>query len=66
MIRTPEILVEYKRDSLIEQEHYGYIIVADKEHIIDSKGDSANYPFFFFLCAKPLQASLLIDYGMDI
>ena len=66
MIRTPELLVEFKRDGLVEQEHYGYIIVSDKEHIIDSKGESANYPFFLRSCAKPLQASLLIDYGMDI
>ena len=65
MIRTPELLVEYKRDGLVEQEHYGYIMLCDRERIIESSGESANYPFFLRSCAKPLQASLMIDYGMD-
>lgn len=62
----PEILVKYIRDGLIEQEHFGYMIVSDGQHIIDSKGETNGYPFFLRSCAKPLQASLLIDYGMDI
>lgn len=65
MIRTPELLLEYRRDGLVEQEHYGYIIAANKNRIIDSKGSSREYPFYLRSCAKPLQASLLIDYGFD-
>lgn len=62
----PEILVKYIRDGLIEEEHFGYMIVSDGQHIIDSIGETGGYPFFLRSCAKPLQASLLIDYGMDI
>ena len=66
MINSPEILVKYVRDGLIEQQHLGYVLVANKERVIDSKGESNGYPFYLRSCAKPLQASLLIDYGMDI
>ena len=62
---NPERLVKYVRDGLIEQEHFGYIVLANKNRVIDSTGDSGNYPFYLRSCAKPLQASLLIDFGMD-
>ena len=62
---NPEKLVKYVRDGLIEQEHFGYIVLADKTRVLDSTGDSGNYPFYLRSCAKPLQASLLIDFGMD-
>lgn len=61
----PELLVEYIRDGLVEQEHYGFIVLADKERAFDFTGDAKNYPFYLRSCAKPLQASLIIDYGMD-
>lgn len=62
---TPAKLVIYKRDGLIEQEHFGYVIRADKNKIIEKIGEDANYPFFLRSCAKPLQAALMIDYGLD-
>jgi len=62
---TAEILIKYIRDGLVEQEHFGYLMVSDKTHIIDSKGESKDTPFYLRSCAKPLQASLLIDYGVD-
>ena len=62
---TAEILIKYIRDGLVEQEHYGYLLVCDKTHIIDSKGETNETPFYLRSCAKPLQASLLIDYGVD-
>ena len=61
----PELLVEFVRDGLVEQEHYGFIVLADKNRAFDFTGDAKNYPFYLRSCAKPLQASLLIDYGMD-
>lgn len=61
----PELLVEFVRDGLVEQEHYGFIVLADKNRAFDFTGDAKSYPFFLRSCAKPLQASLLIDYGMD-
>lgn len=61
----PELLLEYARDGLIDQEHYGFIVLADKKRAFDFTGDAKNYPFYLRSCAKPLQASLLIDYEMD-
>lgn len=66
MHNKPALLVEYIRDGLCEQEHYGYVVLADKTHPFDFTGDDNKYPFYLRSCAKPLQASLLIDYGMDI
>lgn len=65
MLNKPAKLVEYIRDGLVEQEHYGFLIYADKNKIIEKIGENNDYPFFLRSCAKPLQASLLIDYGMD-
>lgn len=61
----PSLLVEFERDGLVEREHHGFIVLADKDRSFDFTGDDKNYPFYLRSCAKPLQASLLIDYGMD-
>lgn len=63
--KTPELLVQYIRDGLAEQEHYGYIVLANKERAIDFTGDSKNEPFYLRSCAKPLQAALIIDFELD-
>ncbi len=65
MENSPSRLVEYIRDGLVEQEHYGFIIHACGEGIIKSYGETFGYPYFLRSCAKPLQASLIFDYGMD-
>lgn len=64
-MNSPERLVKYVRDGLVEQEHFGYIVLADKNRILEYTGESGNQPFYLRSCAKPLQASLLIDFGMD-
>lgn len=61
-----EVLVQYKRDGLIEQEHRGFIVLANKEHAFDFTGDTKGYPFYLRSCAKPLQASLIVDYNLDL
>ena len=61
----PAKLVTYNRDGLIEREHFGYIVRCDKIHTVEKLGDDKNYPFYMRSCAKPLQASLLIDYELD-
>lgn len=61
----PELLIEYERDGLVDQEHYGFIVLSDKNRAFDFTGDAKNYPFYLRSCAKPLQASLIIDFGMD-
>lgn len=63
--KEPELLVQYIRDGLAEQEHYGFIVLANKQKAIDFTGDSKNQPFYLRSCAKPLQASLIIDFGLD-
>lgn len=64
-MNSPEKLVKYVRDGLVEQEHFGYIVLADKNRVLEYTGESGNQPFYLRSCAKPLQASLLIDFGMD-
>lgn len=66
MNKTPELLVKYVRDGLAEQEHYGYVVLADKKHAFDFTGDTKNQPFYLRSCAKPLQASLIIDFDLDL
>ena len=53
----PELLLEYARDGLVDQEHYGFIVLADKKRAFDFTGDAKNYPFYLRSCAKPLQAN---------
>ena len=58
----PEVLVKYLRGTLVEEEHAGFRVLADKERIIEYTGETGHYPFYLRSCAKPLQAALLIDY----
>ncbi|MDR1327049.1 MAG: asparaginase [Heliobacteriaceae bacterium] len=58
-------LVKYIRDGLVEQEHFGFIVLANKEKVIERIGEDHDYPYFLRSCAKPLQASLAADYGLD-
>jgi len=60
-----EKLVEFVRDGLVETEHYGYVVRCSEKHVAEKIGDDKNYPFYLRSCAKPLQASLLVDYGLD-
>ena len=65
LMLSPAKLVVYMRDNLIEQEHFGYIVRADKTRILERSGEDKNYPFYLRSCAKPLQAALIIDYELD-
>lgn len=61
----PTKLIEYIRDGLVEQEHLGFFVKVSANGLITKLGDDNNYPFYFRSCAKPLQASLLIDFALD-
>lgn len=61
----PEKLLEFIRDGLVEQEHYGFFVKMNPDGTFDEIGENKEYPFYLRSCAKPLQASLLIDYGVD-
>jgi L-asparaginase II len=62
---SPKKLLEFVRDGLVEQEHYGFFVKLNSKGDFFELGYSACYPFYLRSCAKPLQASLLIDYGVD-
>lgn len=61
----PVKLVEFIRDGLVEQEHYGLFLKLSKNGNVLKIGEDNNYPFYLRSCAKPLQAALLIDYELD-
>ena len=56
----PQRLVKYFRDGLVEQEHLGFVVSSGFEF-----GETFGYPFYLRSCAKPIQASLILDYDLD-
>ena len=65
IFNSPDTLIKYIRDGLVEEQHFGYVMLMNKIHVVDRLGESGNYPFYLRSCAKPLQAALMIDFGMD-
>ncbi len=53
------IRVEYVRDGLVDEFHEGLF-----ERL--SKPQNIPAPYYLRSCAKPLQATLLVDYGIDL
>lgn len=51
--------VDYVRDGLIEEFHEGIIVHLDTKN-------PPQEPYYLRSCAKPLQASLLVDYKIDL
>lgn len=51
--------IEYVRDGLVEEFHEGKLLLY-------SDGNICPEPYYLRSCAKPLQASLLMDYGADL
>ncbi|MCD7878752.1 MAG: asparaginase [Candidatus Gastranaerophilales bacterium] len=66
-LKEPEYtkLLEYQRNGLIEQVHFGILIHMNKNGIIKKIGNDNNYLFYQRSCMKPIQASLLIDFELD-
>lgn len=62
---SPVKMLEYFRDGLVEQEHYGLFVKVSFDGNIFKLGEDANYPFYLRSCAKPLQATLIVDFGID-
>ena len=56
----PQRLVKHFRGELTAQEHLGFVVGTDF-----SFGETFDYPFYLRSCAKPLQASLIIDENLD-
>ena len=66
-IPQPTKLVQHIRNGLVEEEHSGFVTYVENFDSLKIKnlGRNNEYPFYLRSCAKPLQASLLIDYGLD-
>ena len=62
---NPIKLLEFVRSGLVEQEHLGVIVKVSADGNILKIGDDYNYPFYIRSCAKPLQATLLVDFELD-
>lgn len=62
---SPAKLLEFIRDGLIEQEHLGFFVKISSDGSVFKIGEDKNYPYFLRSCAKPLQASLIINYELD-
>ena len=60
---TPELLVQQTRSNQLETEYYGYIVYCGKNKEIKTFGNTQKSFFFHRSCSKPLQASLICDYG---
>lgn len=57
----PASLLKVRRGNLTEREHFGFIVVVDKnKNILSEIGISNNTPFFLRSCAKPFQALPII------
>jgi L-asparaginase II len=59
------IKVDYIRDGLIEEFHEGYYVSLNPINGLKSD-DKMTSPYFMRSCAKPLQATLLVDYDIDL
>lgn|SRR5574344_1688299 len=62
---NPVKLVEFKRSGLIEQICSGIIEKMSFDGDIFKIGDDKGYPFFLRSSAKPMQASVMFDLGVD-
>lgn len=65
--QRPTTLTRHIRDGLLEEQHFGFITRVSKAgKVLETFGDSAGEPFYLRSCEKPLQASLAIDYELDL
>ena len=65
--QRPTILTRSFRHGLLEEEHFGFITrVSGSGKVLATFGESFDEPFYLRSCEKPLQASLAIDYGLDL
>jgi len=64
-MNQPAILTKHIRNGLNEEEHFGFIVHTDKNKILSTIGNSNSEPFYLRSCAKPLQASVIVDYELN-
>lgn len=65
--QLPTTLTKHYRNGLLEEEHFGFITkVCANGKILETFGETFDEPFYLRSCEKPLQASLAIDYNLDL
>ncbi len=58
-------LLSFKRNSLEEKVHFGYIVHINKNKIINQVGECEDIKFYQRSCSKPMQFSALINEKTD-
>lgn len=63
----PMTLTRHFRSGLLEEEHFGFITRVSKHNgTVETFGDTNGEPFYLRSCAKPLQASIIVDYDLPL
>lgn len=64
--QQPTTLTRHIRDGLLEEEHFGFITRVGRSGVLEAFGDTKGEPFYLRSCAKPLQASVIVDYDLPL
>lgn len=64
--QQPTTLTSHIRDGLLEEQHFGFITRVSRTGVLETFGDTKCEPFYLRSCAKPLQASVVIDYDLPL
>ncbi len=64
--QQPTTLTRHIRDGLLEEEHFGFITRVGRGGVLETFGDTKGEPFYLRSCAKPLQASVIVDYDLPL
>ncbi len=64
--QQPTTLTRHIRDGLQEEQHFGFITRVGRDGILETFGDTCGEPFYLRSCAKPLQASVIVDYELPL
>ncbi|MCM1010537.1 MAG: asparaginase [Fusobacterium sp.] len=64
--QQPTTLTRHIRDGLLEEQHFGFITRVGRSGVLETFGDTKGEPFYLRSCAKPLQASVIVDYELPL
>lgn len=64
--QQPTTLTRHIRDGLLEEQHFGFITRVGRSGVLEAFGDTKGEPFYLRSCAKPLQASVIVDYNLPL
>ncbi len=64
--QQPTTLTRHIRDGLLEEQHFGFVTRVGRSGVLETFGDTKGEPFYLRSCAKPLQASVIVDYELPL